>query len=63
MSKVNIEIHEKTSLEKGMRVKYLQKIAEQSTEDLRLLYKLASLSKLQKLALKQHPMVKKYINE
>ena len=61
MSKVNIEIHEKTELEKGMRVKFLQKIAEQTTEDLRLLYRLASLSKLQKKLLKEHPMVKKYI--
>ncbi len=61
MSKVAIEIHEKTTLEKGMRVKYLQKIAEQNTEDLYLLYRLANLSQLQKMALKSHPMVKKYI--
>jgi len=61
MSKHSIEIHEKTEFDKKLRVKFLNKIAEQKTEDLELLYKLASLNKLQKMMIKNHPMVKKYL--
>ncbi len=61
MSKIILELNEKTPVEKGVREKYLRKIAEQSTEDLRLLYKLASLTKTQKWMIKNHPQVKKFI--
>jgi len=61
MSKELIEINEKTSFEKSKRVNFLQKIAEQNTADLELLYKLASLSKIKKTMIKNHPMVKKYL--
>ncbi len=61
MSRISIEIHEKTPLEKSMREKYLRKIAEQSTEDLELLYRLASLPKIKKMMIKNHPQVKKFI--
>ncbi|NPA44699.1 MAG: hypothetical protein GXO49_04125 [Chlorobi bacterium] len=61
MSKEQIEINEKTPFEKGKRVKYITKIAEQNTEDLELLFRLASLNKFQKMMLKNHPSVKKFI--
>jgi len=61
MSSEIIEINEKTSFEKAKRIKFLQKIAEQNTADLELLYKLASLTKLKKMMIKNHPMVKKYL--
>jgi len=61
MSKELIEINEKTSFEKAKRVKFLQKIAKQNTADLELLFKLASLPKLKKMMIKNHPIVKKYL--
>ena len=61
MSKAQIEINEKTELEKTVREKYLKKIAELPTGDLELLFRLASLNKLQRMMIKNHPMVKKYL--
>jgi len=61
MSRAQIEINERTELEKNARVRYLQDIAKQSTEDLKLLHRLATLSKAQKALIKNHPMVKKYL--
>lgn len=62
MSQIKIELHEKSTIEKGVREKYIKEIAKQSTEDLRLLYKLATLSKTQKWMIKNHPQVKKFIS-
>ncbi len=61
MSKIPIEINEKTPFDQATREKYLTDIAKQSTENLRLLAKLAGLNKLQIAMIKNHPMVKKYL--
>ena len=61
MSKHSIEVHEKTAFEKNIRVKHLETIAKQSTENLELLARLASLSKVKIMMIKNHPMVKKHL--
>ena len=61
MSQQLIEINEKTSFEKNIRVKHLEIIAKQSTENLELLARLASLSAFQISLIKKHPLVKKYL--
>ena len=61
MSQQLIEINEKTSFEKNIRVNHLNTIAKQSTENLELLARLASLSSFQISMIKKHPLVKKYL--
>ena len=61
MSQQLIEINEKTSFEKNIRVNHLNTIAKQSTENLELLARLASLSPFQISMIKKHQLVKKYL--